>query len=179
MYLRVSRVLKLSGDEASRDLLSKLLCLGNGSLHSLGSVCENHLCTICLQDVSSLNTHGLRHGEDRLIALGSCDGCKSDSCVTGCWLDNSCAWFQDTFLLCILDHCFTDSVLNASCRVKILELGKYCSLKSLRLLYVLNLYKRCVSDQFQCTFVNFTHDGVLLISLISIPLFPSNYICFL
>ena len=179
MYLRVGRVLELSWDKASRNLFGKLFCLGNGSLHSLGSICQNYLCAVCFQNVSSLNTHGLRHGKDRLIALGCCDSCKSDSRVTGCGLDNGCAWFQNTFLLCIFDHCLTDSVLNASCRVKILKLGKYCSLKSLRLLYVLNLHKRCVSDQFQCASVNFTHDGVLLISLISIPLFPSNYICFL
>ena len=35
MCLRVSRVLKLSGDEASRNLLGELFCLGNGTLHSL------------------------------------------------------------------------------------------------------------------------------------------------
>ena len=179
MCLRVNRVLKLSWDEASRNLLGELFSLGNGPFHSFGSVCENYLCTICFQDVSSLNTHGLRHGKDRLIALGSCDGCKSDSCIAGCWLNNGCAWFQNALLLCILDHCLADSVLNASCRVEILELGKYCSLKSLRLLYVLNLYKRCVSDQFQCASVNFTHDDILLVSFMSISLFPSNYICFL
>ena len=131
MCLRVGRVLKLSWDKASRDLLGKLFCLGNGTFHSLGSVCQNYLCAVCFQDVSSLNTHGLRHGKDCLISLGSCDGCKSDSCITGCWFDDGCARFQNASLLCILDHCLTDSVLNTSCRVKILKLGKNGSLKSL------------------------------------------------
>ena len=162
MCLRVSRVLELSWDKASRNLFCKFFCLGNGSLHSFSSVCKNYFCSICFQDISSLNTHGLRHGKDCLISLGSCDCCKSDSCVSGCRLDDSCAWFQHASLLCILDHCLTDSVLNASCRVKILKLNKYCSLKSFRLLYILNLYDWCVSDQFQCASVNFTHDDILL-----------------
>ena len=53
-----------------------------------------------------------RFVDDQLFG-GSCDGCKSDSCVTGCWLDNSCAWFQDTFLLCVLDQMHVHGMIAA------------------------------------------------------------------
>ena len=33
-------------------------CPGNGTFHSLGSIGKNKLCTVCFQNVSTLNTHG-------------------------------------------------------------------------------------------------------------------------
>ena len=37
---------------------------------------------IGLQNVPALHAHGLRHGEDRAIALACSDGSKADSCIS-------------------------------------------------------------------------------------------------
>ncbi len=86
MYLRVGRVLELSWDKSfPESLWQALSALAMAPFIPLAPSVRTTSCAVCFQNVSSLNTHGLRHGKDRLIALGCCDSCKSDSRVYRMW----------------------------------------------------------------------------------------------
>ena len=154
MNCRVGRVDKLSGDEAARNLFRQFLCFGDGALHSLGAFRQYQLCAVGLQDVSSLNAHGLRHRQDDAVSFSGCDRCKSDSGVSGGGFDDDGAFLEKSFLLRIFDHGLRDTVLNASSRIEILELYQNGCFKSQFLLYINHLNERCVSDQSQSSFVN-------------------------
>ncbi len=52
------------GIKLFRNLLCKLICFCDGSLHSFCTFCQYDLCAICFEDVSSLDTHRLRHCKD-------------------------------------------------------------------------------------------------------------------
>ena len=153
MHCRVRRVHKLSWDEAVRNLLCQFVGPGNGTFHSLGSIGKNKLCAVCFQNVSTLNTHGLWHGEDDSVSLSCCDRCQTDSGISRSWLNDYGTFLQDSLLLCILDHSLGNSVLNASCRVKVFQLHKNSSFQSKLLLNISNLYKWGVSDQSKCSLI--------------------------
>ena len=160
---RVCRIYKLSRDIAVRDFFSKFICFGDCTFHSLGSFCQNQFCAICFQNISTLNTHGLRHGKDDSVSFRCCDRCKTDTCVSGCWLDDYSSFFQKSPGFCIFDHCFCNSVFYTSCRIEIFQFHKYCSFQSKFLLYICYFYKWSVSDQSKCSFINVCH-GVYRLS---------------
>ena len=164
MCCRVCRVYELSRDVAVRDFFGKFVCFGDRTFHSLGSLCQNQFCAVCFQDVSTFNTHGLRHSEDDSVSFRCCDGCKTDSCVSGCRLDDHGSFLEDSFCFSILDHRFGDSVLDASCRVEVLEFHKDGCFQSEFLLYICYFYKWSVSDQSKCSFINVCH-GVYRLSV--------------
>ena len=161
---RVCRIYKLSRDIAVRDFFSKFICFGDCTFHSLGSFCQNQFCAICFQNISTLNTHGLRHGKDDSVSFRCCDRCKTDTCVSGCWLDDYSSFFQKSPGFCIFDHCFCNSVFYTSCRIEIFQFHKYCSFQTKFLLYICDFYKWSVSDQSKCSFINVCH-GVYRLSV--------------
>ena len=163
MCSRVCRIYKLSRDIAVRDFFSKFICFGDCTFHSLGSFCQNQFCAICFQNISTLNTHGLRHGKDDSVSFRCCDRCKTDTCVSGCWLDDYRFFFKDSLCFSVLDHRFGDSVFYTSCRIEIFQFHKYCSFQSKFLLYICYFYKWSVSDQSKCSFINVCH-GVYRLS---------------
>lgn len=150
MCLQEGQFLKLSGMKLPNLLGEFLLHLGNGTPSFLWPA-QRTTCTICLQDVSSSQHHGLRHGKDRLIALGSCDGCVCPIPVlpdVGSIMVAPCSPGTPSALHPRLPP-YRDSVstLPAGLKYRL----QYCSLKSLRLLsHGSNLTRRCVSGSLQC-----------------------------
>ena len=88
---RVCRIYELTCNEAVRDLLRELLCLCDRTLHTLCTFSQNDLCAVCFDDISSFNAHGLRHNDDCLITLCCSDRCKTDTCISGCRLNDRSA----------------------------------------------------------------------------------------
>ena len=66
-----ARVYELSRDVAVRDFFGKFVCFGDRTFHSLGSLCQNQFCAVCFQDVSTFNTHSLRHSEDDSVSFAA------------------------------------------------------------------------------------------------------------
>ena len=154
---RVCRIRELPRNVASRNLLCKLIRLRNGTLHSFRAFCQDNLRSISLQDISSLDTHRLRHGEDDSVPLCRCDRSQPDPGIAGGRLDDDRPLLQQSLLLGILNHRLCDTILDRACRVKILELCQDLCLKAKLLLDIDKLHKRCVSDQLQCSLVNLSH----------------------
>ena len=154
MDLRVCGVDELSGDEAALYLPGKLLGLCDSTLHALGAVGEDDLCAVCFEDISSLNAHRFGHGDDYTVALSCCYGSKTDTGIAGGRLDDDGAGLQLALLLCLFDHSLCDPVLNASCRIEILELSQNCGFEAQIFLDIRYLNERCISDQSEGTFIN-------------------------
>ena len=93
MSLGVSRVNKLTGNKAVGNLLCKLVSLGNGALHTFGSVRKYKLGTVCLHKLTALNRHGFGHNDDDAIALCSGHCGKTDAGVARGGLDNYRSFF--------------------------------------------------------------------------------------
>ena len=161
MCCRVCRVHELARDKAVRDLFCKLFCFCDCSLHTFGTLGQNQLCTVCFQHVSSLNTHGLRHCQDDAVAFGCCDRCKTDTSVSRSRLNDHRTFFEDSFLLSILDHSFCHTILYASCRIEVLKLYKKLCFQTKLFLNVCYLHQRSVSNQSKCSFVNICHFLIL------------------
>ena len=161
---RVCRVLKLSWNKAVFIFFGKFIRFGNSSVHAFGSVCQNDFCTVRFQNISSFHTHCLRHGKNYSVSFDRCKGSKTDSCVSGCRLNDHCARFQNTFLFCIFDHAQCDTVLCTSCRVKILKFHQHLCFQSQLFFNISNFKERCISNQFCCILINFSHEFVLPIS---------------
>ena len=123
---RVCRIYKLSRDIAVRDFFCQLLCFCDGTFHTLCTFCQYQFCTICFQDVSSFNTHRVRHGQDNAVSFCCCDGCQSDAGISGGRLDDNRTFFQKSFVLSVFDHALCNTVFYASCRVKVLKLCQDC-----------------------------------------------------
>ena len=154
---RVCGVHKLSGDEAAGNLRSQLLCLRDGTLHALCTFGEDNLCAVCLQNVASLNAHGLGHRKNDAVTLGCCDGCKTDTGVAGRRLDDDAALMQLSLRLGILNHRLRDTILHASCGIEVLKFHQERSLQTKILFDIRNLHKRGVSNQTKCTLINLRH----------------------
>ena len=92
--------------------------------------CQHNLCSVCFQDISSFNTHSLRHCQDNSVSLSCCDCRKTDSGITRCRLDDHRSFLQKSFFLRVFNHAFCNSVLHTSGRIKILKLYKYSCFQS-------------------------------------------------
>ena len=158
MCSRVGRIDKLSRYECIRDLLGQLFCLGNRTLHSFSSIRQYKLSTISLQNISSLYTHRLRHGQDNTISFCRCDRSQANTCITRSRFDNHRTLLQQSFLLCIFDQCLGHSVLHASGGIKILQFCKNLCLQSQLFFNINKLHQRSFSDQSECTLIYVCHN---------------------
>ena len=116
----VGGVHKLSGDEAAGNLRRQFLCLRDGALHSLRSLCEHDLCAVGFQDVPALHAHRLGHCQNDPVALGGGNGGEADARVAGGRLNDHRTLFQESLLFRVFDHGLGDPVLDASRGIKIL-----------------------------------------------------------
>ena len=177
MHLRVGRVIKLSKDDCTRDRLLQFFCLCDGTFHTLRTVCQHKLCTICLQKLSAFYTHGLRQCQDCTIALCGCNGRNSDTCISGCRLDDCCPRLQLSLFLSILDHCKCNTILYRTGWVQVLQLYiQICICHACLLRITVCLKQWCITDQFQRTFNYFTHNVYLQIFLYFSIVFLFPYI---
>ena len=115
---RICRVHELTGDEAVRRFLCQFLSLGDGALHALGAFGQDQFRAGGFQDVPALHAHGFRHGQDDAIALGRRDGGQADACVAAGGLNDHRTFLQQALCFSILNHRPSNSIFNASSRIK-------------------------------------------------------------
>ena len=142
MHLRVGRIDKLSENNRILNRTLQLLCLRNGTLHALCAVREDNLCAVCLDQISALDAHGFRHGQNDMIALCRADCRKSDAGIAAGRLNNRCARLEHTGSLCIRNHCICNAILDASCRVEIFQLCQNGCFQIIFLLITGQLHQR-------------------------------------
>ena len=158
MCLRVCRVVELSENNRARNGSLQLVCLGNGTLHSLCALRKNKLCPVCLEKGAALNAHGIRKRKNCTIASCCCNESNADAGVAACGLNDRCTGLQLAALFCVIDHSCCDSVLDRARRIEILQLrDQLCIRDALLRLKICQLQKRCVSDQFCCALINLCH----------------------
>ena len=159
--LRVGRVHELAGDEGIGDLLCQLICLGNGTLHTLCAFAEHQFCTIGLHQLAALHAHGLGHHDDDAVALGCRHSRQTDAGVAGGGLDDDGAFLQQALFLGIIDHLFGDAVLDGTSRIEVFQLGNDMGRQLLLLFDVGQLQQRSMTDQLICGSINLAHCSFL------------------
>ena len=153
--LRVSDVRELARDETVRSLLRELLSLRDGALHALRALGEDKLRAVRFEKRPALNAHCLRHREYDAIASRSGDRRETDAGIAAGRLDNDGSGLQKTLRLGVIDHRARDTVLDASRRIKILEL---CENGRAELLFgdeMVQLEQGCMTYEISNSFVNF------------------------
>ena len=145
---RVGLIGELGRDIGMRDGSGKLLCLGNGALHALGTVGQDDFCPVCLQKVAALHGHGLRHGEDSPVATGCRHAGQADAGVAAGRLDDDGILGELALGLSLLNHGLGDTVLDAACRVEIFQLYQDISLQAVGLDKVIGTEQRSAPDEF-------------------------------
>ena len=153
--LGVCGIDELAGDEAVGDLLCKLVGLGDSALHALCALGEYELRAVRLHKLAALNAHGLWHDDDYAVASCGGDGCKADARVAAGRLNDHGAFFQNTLLLRIVEHCLGNSVLHAPRGIEIFQLCKNFCFKRAIFFIVCKVDKRRVADQVGYFFINF------------------------
>ena len=121
---RIGRVLELLGHEEVAVALGDLGGLGDGPAHAVGAGGQHQLGAVAPQQHPALLAHGLRHGEDALVAAGGAHHGQGDAGVAAGRLHDGGARRQQAGLLGGVDHRDGDAVLDAAGRVEELELGR-------------------------------------------------------
>ena len=152
--LRVGRVDELSRNEAVRDLTRQFFRSGDGALHALRSFGQDELRTVCLHELSALDAHRLRHGDDDPVASGRRDRRQTDARVAAGRLDDRAALFEQAFFFRIFDHLLRNTVFDAAGRVEVLQLGEQFRLEAFRLFDVGQFEDRGLPDEFGKGFIN-------------------------
>ncbi len=159
---RVGRVDKLAGNKAVGNLLGKLLRLGNGPGHALGSFGEHQLGPVGLHQLAALHAHGLRHDDDDPIAPGGGYGGQPNAGVARGGLDHHRTGLQQALGLGVVDHGLGNPVFYAARGVEILQLCQNAGLKALGLLNAGQLQQGGAADQLAGGRVDGAHNNVLL-----------------
>src|SRR5206468_13068932 len=116
ILVRHVRVRRLSGQS---------FCHSNVVVGRVGRyVCRrhDHLCTVCSEKASLLLAHLVGHCKDHLVALDTRDHSKACPAVSRGRFDDCSPRLQETLLLCVLEHCYSNRVVHATSRVQILQL---------------------------------------------------------
>lgn len=70
-------------DEAVGYLFRQLFSLFNSALHSLCTLREHELSSICLHKLAAFNRHGFRHNDDNAVSSCRRYRCKANAGVSG------------------------------------------------------------------------------------------------
>ena len=123
---RVGRVVELLQDVAVGRLFQDLVGLGDGALHAVGAGGEHDLRAVGEQRHAPLQAHGLRHGEDDLVALDRGHKRQRDAGVAAGGLNQHGLAGRDfAGLLGGVDHGEADAVFHARCGVLAFQLGDH------------------------------------------------------
>ena len=182
----VCRVRELSEDDGSFDLIPELLCLFDRSGHALAALCQDELCAVGLQELSSLNAHRLRQSDDHFVSSCCRDQTDTDARVSARRLDQSVARLDQAFFFRVYYHLEADSVLHRSGGVEALKLRKYIRIvcsgfrgEGSRLKNGCVTYKFCCAFyylfHFRVSFLYFVLFVVIVIPFLSDPHFRSPF----
>ena len=157
---RVGRVVELLQDEAVRRLGQDLVGLGDGALHAVGAGGEHNLRAKGQQQHAPLQAHGLRHGEDQLVALdGGHKGQRDAGVAAGGLNQHGLAGRDLAGLFGGLDHGEADAVFHAGNRVLALQLGHNGRGQAGR--HAVQPHQRGLANQFSYIRGNARHDDLL------------------
>ena len=118
----VSGVLELLWHEGAGMAGDDLLGFPHGACHSLRPGGEDKLRPENGEKLSSLDGHGVGHGEDESVALGGADEGEGYAGVAAGRLDDQRILGDTAILLGRLDHGDADPVLNAAAGIEGLQL---------------------------------------------------------
>ena len=96
--LRVGRVGELLGPDGVLGVGHDLLGLLDGAAHALGAGGQDDLGAVRAQHDPALGGHGLRHGQDDLVAAGGADHGQGDAGVAAGGFDDGAAGLERTGL---------------------------------------------------------------------------------
>ncbi len=119
----IGRILKLSGNKASRCGSGQLIGLFDGAGHALVAGGQNNLGTVGLEQIAALQAHGFGHSQDDAIAAGGGQGSQTDAGVAAGGFNDDCTGGKFTLLLRGVQHGLGHAVLDAAGRIEILQLG--------------------------------------------------------
>lgn len=94
MDLRVGRVGELLSPDGVLRVGNNFLGLFNGAAHAFGTGSQDDLCTVSTKHDTTFGGHGLRHGQDDLVASCGTNKGQRDSGVTGGAFHNCSARLQ-------------------------------------------------------------------------------------
>ena len=114
----------------------------------------NYLSAKGLDNLESLLTYLILDIYSERVALGSCDSCKADTCISRGGLNDHGALFQKSLFLSVLEHGLGNSVLDTSCRIQVFQFHQNSCFQPQFLFNIDNLHQRCISDQFNDSLIN-------------------------
>ena len=107
-----------------------LLGLLHGAAHALGAGGQHDLGAVGAQHDPAFGGHGLRHGQDDLVAAGRAHHGQGDAGVAGRAFDDGAAGLEGTGLLRGVDDGDADAVLDAVGRVVELQLDGHSGVQA-------------------------------------------------
>ena len=154
----VGGVIELACQEAVGRLGGDLLGLFHGAHHAALGGGQHQLRAVGCQHLAALHAHGLRHGEDDIVASGNAHGGEADAGVAGGRLHDGAAGQELAVLFGGFDHLQRHAILHGSGGVKVFQLHKH-RCRELKLLAVAHgLQQGGVTDQLGCRAIDVHND---------------------
>ena len=121
MYQRIDRVGKLAGNKRIRNFFSQFICFVNSAFHACFTRSKNDFSTISRNKIAAFNGHGFRHREDSPVAFCSCNGGQANARIAAGRFNNDRTFFENTFLFCIFNHGFCNTVFGRTGRIECIQ----------------------------------------------------------
>ena len=158
----IGRIYKLTRNEAVRNGFCKLLGSTNGTLHTQRSRSQFQFGTESLEEVSSFNTHGIRHGNNDPVSAGGGNHGKTDTGISGGRFDNYRISGESAAFFRILNHFKSNAILDGTGRIEELQLCNDFSFKLSAAHEFIQFKQRGMTDQIEDRIVNFGHQCLLI-----------------
>ncbi len=120
---------------------------GDRTFHTLGSRSENNLGTESGNDHTSFATHRFGHCENKPVTASSANQSKADPGVTTGGLDDSTALMENTTVLGVVDHSQSDTILDATAGIEVLDLSEDTGGRVVESRPVRKLHEGSVADE--------------------------------
>ena len=154
---RVGRVFKLLRNKGARRPPVNFVSPGDGPFHTGGSVGQDQLRAVRLEQLAPLDAHGFGHGQDQFIPFDRRDHRQADAGIAAGRLDDQRPRFQHAALFRVLDHGQRDPVLHTAARIEGFHLGD-----DFRFAFIqaVDPHQRSIPDQFSNSIRNSAHNNL-------------------
>ena len=155
MGLRVGRIVKLTRNERTRDLLLQLLRLPDRPRHAFLSRRQDDIRPVGSQQLPAFFAHGFRHGQDHPVSPDGRDRRQADPRISAGGLDDRRSRLQASVRLRVQDHPERRPVLHASGGIQVFQLCQKPHAFDPRLSGIIfQLHQRRPPDQLRHIFPN-------------------------
>ena len=131
----------------------QLLGLGNSTFHAFGTIGENNLCPIGLQQVAALHRHSLWHGQDSSIASSSCNAGQANTGIATGRLDDNRILGKLAFSLSLFNHTLGNTILDTASWVEVFQLYQNICLQIIGLDEIVGLQQWGMTDKLCNTII--------------------------